>query len=118
MDPATDTYYNWLCIISIPVFYNLMMLVARFGSLASHKQVSYIDYQCLIANNNGLTGSCPPCRSCFNELQDTYTTLWLVLDYSSDVLYCIDTFVRARTGERRLSICSFKEKKTLGMLFF
>lgn len=29
MDPATDTYYYWLCTISIPVFYNLMLLVAR-----------------------------------------------------------------------------------------
>lgn len=29
MDPATDMYYYWLCTISIPVFYNLIMLVAR-----------------------------------------------------------------------------------------
>ncbi|XP_034408776.1 cyclic nucleotide-gated cation channel alpha-3-like [Cyclopterus lumpus] len=65
MDPATDTYYYWLCTISIPVFYNLMLLVAR---------------------------------SCFNELQFGNLTLWLVLDYTSDVLYCMDTFVRARTG--------------------
>ncbi|KAF1371911.1 hypothetical protein PFLUV_G00274360 [Perca fluviatilis] len=65
MDPATDTYYYWLCTISIPVFYNLMFLVAR---------------------------------ACFNDLQYTNTTLWMVLDYSSDVLYYIDTFVRARTG--------------------
>uniref|UniRef100_A0A8C2XE30 Cyclic nucleotide gated channel subunit alpha 3 n=1 Tax=Cyclopterus lumpus TaxID=8103 RepID=A0A8C2XE30_CYCLU len=39
-----------------------------------------------------------PCRSCFNELQFGNLTLWLVLDYTSDVLYCMDTFVRARTG--------------------
>ncbi|XP_073318829.1 cyclic nucleotide-gated channel alpha-3-like [Pagrus major] len=65
MDPNTDTYYYWLCTISIPVFYNLMLL---------------------------------PARACFNELQSTNTTLWLVLDYLSDFLYCLDTFVRARTG--------------------
>lgn len=29
MDPATDMYYYWLWMISIPVFYNLMLLVAR-----------------------------------------------------------------------------------------
>lgn len=29
MDPATDMYYYWLCTISIPVFYNLILLVAR-----------------------------------------------------------------------------------------
>lgn len=34
MDPATDTYYYWLCTISIPVFYNLMLLVARFDAIA------------------------------------------------------------------------------------
>ncbi|XP_060723341.1 cyclic nucleotide-gated channel cone photoreceptor subunit alpha [Tachysurus vachellii] len=37
-------------------------------------------------------------RACFNELQDSYTTLWMVLDYSSDFLYYVDTFVRSRTG--------------------
>lgn len=29
MDPATDMYYYWLFTISVPVFYNLMFLVAR-----------------------------------------------------------------------------------------
>ncbi|XP_053492120.1 cyclic nucleotide-gated channel cone photoreceptor subunit alpha isoform X4 [Ictalurus furcatus] len=65
MDPATDTYYRWLLIIAVPVFYNLMMLVTR---------------------------------SCFNELQDSYTTVWVILDLSSDVIYYLDTFVRSRTG--------------------
>ncbi|XP_061692367.1 cyclic nucleotide-gated channel cone photoreceptor subunit alpha-like [Syngnathoides biaculeatus] len=65
MDPATDMYYYWLWTISIPVFYNLMLLVAR---------------------------------ACFNELQNNNTILWIVLDYTSDVLYLIDIFVRARTG--------------------
>ncbi|KAJ8350386.1 hypothetical protein SKAU_G00255160 [Synaphobranchus kaupii] len=37
-------------------------------------------------------------RACFNELQENFTTLWLTLDYSSDVIYIIDTFVQSRTG--------------------
>ncbi|XP_033953012.2 cyclic nucleotide-gated channel cone photoreceptor subunit alpha-like [Pseudochaenichthys georgianus] len=65
MDPATDLYYYWLWIISFPVFYNMMFLVAR---------------------------------SCFNELQDKNITLWMVLDYSSDGFYILDTLMRARTG--------------------
>ncbi|KAJ8351782.1 hypothetical protein SKAU_G00232580 [Synaphobranchus kaupii] len=65
MDPATDLYYRWLSIISVPAMYNLMMLITR---------------------------------ACFNELQDKYTTIWICLDYSSDALYLLDTFVRARTG--------------------
>ena len=36
MDPATDTYYYWLCTISVPVFYNLIFLVARFGRPRLH----------------------------------------------------------------------------------
>uniref|UniRef100_UPI0037E8C561 cyclic nucleotide-gated channel cone photoreceptor subunit alpha-like n=1 Tax=Semicossyphus pulcher TaxID=241346 RepID=UPI0037E8C561 len=65
MDPSTDMYYYWLCTISIPVFYNMMFLVAR---------------------------------ACFNELQYKNTRTWIILDYSSDFLYLVDTFVRARTG--------------------
>ncbi|CAJ1087152.1 cyclic nucleotide-gated channel cone photoreceptor subunit alpha-like [Xyrichtys novacula] len=37
-------------------------------------------------------------RSCFNELQYKNTVTWIVLDYISDFLYCVDTFVRLRTG--------------------
>ncbi|XP_026785066.3 cyclic nucleotide-gated channel cone photoreceptor subunit alpha [Pangasianodon hypophthalmus] len=37
-------------------------------------------------------------RSCFNELQKDYSMLWLALDYTSDVIYYIDTFIRSRTG--------------------
>ncbi|XP_027011973.2 cyclic nucleotide-gated channel cone photoreceptor subunit alpha [Tachysurus fulvidraco] len=36
--------------------------------------------------------------SCFNELQTDYTMLWVALDYTSDVIYYIDTFIRSRTG--------------------
>ncbi|PNI18468.1 CNGA3 isoform 4 [Pan troglodytes] len=38
------------------------------------------------------------CRACFDELQSEYLMLWLVLDYSADVLYVLDVLVRARTG--------------------
>uniref|UniRef100_A0A2K5F703 Cyclic nucleotide gated channel subunit alpha 3 n=1 Tax=Aotus nancymaae TaxID=37293 RepID=A0A2K5F703_AOTNA len=38
------------------------------------------------------------CRACFDELQSEYLMLWLVLDYSADVLYVLDVFVRTRTG--------------------
>ncbi|KAI5125273.1 Cyclic Nucleotide-Gated Cation Channel Alpha-3 [Manis pentadactyla] len=37
-------------------------------------------------------------RACFDELQSEHLTLWLVLDYSADVLYSLDVLVRARTG--------------------
>nr|XP_031547877.1 cyclic nucleotide-gated cation channel alpha-3 isoform X2 [Vicugna pacos] len=38
------------------------------------------------------------CRACFDELQSEHLMLWLVLDYSADVLYGLDVLVRARTG--------------------
>uniref|UniRef100_A0A8C3VLX5 Cyclic nucleotide gated channel subunit alpha 3 n=1 Tax=Catagonus wagneri TaxID=51154 RepID=A0A8C3VLX5_9CETA len=38
------------------------------------------------------------CRACFDELQSEHLMLWLVLDYSADVLYGLDLLVRARTG--------------------
>ncbi|XP_010884387.1 cyclic nucleotide-gated channel cone photoreceptor subunit alpha-like [Esox lucius] len=65
IDPATDMYYNWLTVMAVPTFYNLMLLVTRAS---------------------------------FNDLQFNYTYLWVVLDYTSDVIYYIDTFVRSRTG--------------------
>ncbi|XP_042082235.1 cyclic nucleotide-gated cation channel alpha-3 [Haplochromis burtoni] len=46
----------------------------------------------------GLSHGLFPYRACFNELQFQNSTLWLVLDYVSDALYCMDIFVRARTG--------------------
>lgn len=39
------------------------------------------------------------CRACFDELQSEHLILWLVLDYSADILYGLDMLVRARTGE-------------------
>ncbi|KAM4866773.1 cyclic nucleotide-gated channel alpha-3 [Thomomys bottae] len=38
------------------------------------------------------------CRACFDELQSENLMLWLVLDYSADILYGLDMLVRARTG--------------------
>ncbi|KAL4659672.1 cyclic nucleotide-gated olfactory channel-like [Arapaima gigas] len=37
-------------------------------------------------------------RACFDQLQTECYVLWLVLDYLSDVVYILDTFVRLRTG--------------------
>ena len=49
-------------------------------------------------------------RSCFNELQIKNVTMWLVFDYSSDLLYWVDTFVRSRTGEL-LNTCTLNSLK-------
>ncbi|XP_037663155.1 cyclic nucleotide-gated cation channel alpha-3 isoform X2 [Choloepus didactylus] len=38
------------------------------------------------------------CRACFDELQSEHLALWLVLDYSADILYILDILVRGRTG--------------------
>ncbi|XP_053311156.1 cyclic nucleotide-gated cation channel alpha-3 [Spea bombifrons] len=65
VDPASNFYYRWLSIISVPVLYNWCLLV---------------------------------CRACFDELQKSHTTLWLVLDYTADLIYILDTIVRFRTG--------------------
>ncbi|XP_053561433.1 cyclic nucleotide-gated cation channel alpha-3 [Bombina bombina] len=65
IDPASNFYYRWLSIVSIPVLYNWCLLV---------------------------------CRACFDELQKTQVILWLVLDYSADLIYVLDTLVRFRTG--------------------
>ncbi|KAG9341702.1 hypothetical protein JZ751_018766 [Albula glossodonta] len=37
-------------------------------------------------------------KACFDELQTNNFILWLVLDYLSDSVYILDTFVRLRTG--------------------
>ncbi|XP_032980112.1 cyclic nucleotide-gated cation channel alpha-3 isoform X3 [Rhinolophus ferrumequinum] len=37
-------------------------------------------------------------EACFDELQSEHLILWLVLDYSADVLYGLDVLVRVRTG--------------------
>ncbi|KAM4739544.1 cyclic nucleotide-gated channel cone photoreceptor subunit alpha isoform 3-T3 [Anableps anableps] len=37
-------------------------------------------------------------RASFNELQNSYSKLWIALDYTSDIIYYMDTFVRSRTG--------------------
>ncbi|XP_074153423.1 cyclic nucleotide-gated channel alpha-3 isoform X1 [Sminthopsis crassicaudata] len=38
------------------------------------------------------------CRACFDELQSDYLMTWLILDYTSDVIYILDLLVRMRTG--------------------
>ncbi|XP_065545966.1 cyclic nucleotide-gated olfactory channel [Lathamus discolor] len=37
-------------------------------------------------------------RACFNDLQENYLVLWLVLDYVSDSIYIGDVVIRLRTG--------------------
>ncbi|CAI5772133.1 cyclic nucleotide-gated cation channel alpha-3 [Podarcis lilfordi] len=51
------------------------------------------------------------CRACFDELQLEHITLWLILDYSSDVIYVLDTFVRYRTGFLEQGLLVRDEKK-------
>ncbi|XP_017833353.3 cyclic nucleotide-gated channel alpha-4 isoform X2 [Callithrix jacchus] len=38
------------------------------------------------------------CRACFPDLQHGYLGAWLVLDYTSDLLYLLDIVVRFHTG--------------------
>lgn len=94
MDPAADQYYRWLTIIAGPVFYNLMMIVTRYHS---HQTLCWSSSRKLEANLKNIPTL--PFRACFNELQNKYTKLWLVLDYTSDVIYYADSFVRSRTGQ-------------------
>lgn len=47
-----------------------------------------------------LTRSSGLSRACFDELQMNHLALWLFLDYSSDIIYLMDTFVKFRTGEQ------------------
>ncbi|KAK5622640.1 hypothetical protein CRENBAI_000228 [Crenichthys baileyi] len=37
-------------------------------------------------------------RACFDQLQESNYIWWLVLDYFSDTIYILDSFVRLRTG--------------------
>ncbi|CAJ1052287.1 LOW QUALITY PROTEIN: cyclic nucleotide-gated channel rod photoreceptor subunit alpha-like [Xyrichtys novacula] len=37
-------------------------------------------------------------RACFEELQHNYIIYWVFLDYTSDLIYLADMFVRTRTG--------------------
>lgn len=93
MDSATDQYYRWLTIIAAPVFYNLMMIVTRYAPLRKMRNNTQSD-----VNNIENTWTLS-FRACFNELQETFTKLWIVLDYTSDFIYYADTFVRSRTGQ-------------------
>nr|AWC68117.1 cyclic nucleotide gated channel alpha subunit 3 [Arizona elegans] len=51
------------------------------------------------------------CRACFDELQMNHLALWLFLDYSSDVIYLMDTFVKFRTGFLEQGLLVKDEKK-------
>ncbi|KAG5833356.1 hypothetical protein ANANG_G00275080 [Anguilla anguilla] len=56
-------------------------------------------------------------RACFNELQESFTKLWLTLDYSSDIIYIIDTFVRSRTVGLNNPELRFNRLFKIGRLF-
>ncbi len=45
-----------------------------------------------------------PARYSFNELDKNYRTIWISLDYTFDVIYLIDIFLRSRTGWKDLKI--------------
>ncbi|XP_063999601.1 cyclic nucleotide-gated cation channel alpha-3 isoform X2 [Pogoniulus pusillus] len=51
------------------------------------------------------------CRACFDELQIDHIKLWLLLDYSSDIIYVFDMFVRFRTGFLEQGLLVQDEKK-------
>lgn len=93
MDPATDQYYRWLTVIAGPVFYNLMMIVTRYDKLNVLQLIVHLEKH----KKNEEVFLCS--RACFNELQESYTNLWIFLDYTSDLIYYTDTFVRSRTGQ-------------------
>uniref|UniRef100_A0A8C4N211 Cyclic nucleotide gated channel subunit alpha 3 n=1 Tax=Eptatretus burgeri TaxID=7764 RepID=A0A8C4N211_EPTBU len=65
VDPASNKYYRWLMVVTVPILYNWCLLI---------------------------------CRSCFDELQTDNLPLWLILDYTSDIIFAVDIFVRFRTG--------------------
>ncbi|XP_038631580.1 cyclic nucleotide-gated olfactory channel-like [Scyliorhinus canicula] len=50
-------------------------------------------------------------RACFDTLQMKYLTIWLTIDYISDVIYILDIFVRFRTGflEQGLLVTDLKK---------
>ncbi|XP_063289529.1 cyclic nucleotide-gated olfactory channel-like [Pelobates fuscus] len=39
-------------------------------------------------------------RACFNDLQASYTIVWLTLDYLCDIIYIADIIIRLRTGHK------------------
>lgn len=39
-----------------------------------------------------------PARYAFDRLDSKYRILWLILDYTFDLIYFIDIFVHSRTG--------------------
>lgn len=92
MDPAADQYYRWLSVIAGPVFYNLIMIVTRCCLVST--TIIFLNANISLLIFASLSFS----RASFNELQSSYTKLWIVLDYTSDIIYYMDTFVRSRTG--------------------
>ena len=40
-----------------------------------------------------------PARYSFNDMDKNYRILWIILDYTFDIVYLIDIFIQSRTGE-------------------
>lgn len=45
-------------------------------------------------------------RAVFSELQTSYVTVWLVLDYLCDLIYVMDMGIQFRTGMSWTRVCS------------
>ncbi|XP_019409025.1 PREDICTED: cGMP-gated cation channel alpha-1 [Crocodylus porosus] len=50
-------------------------------------------------------------RACFDELQNDNLTMWFLLDYSSDIIYLADMFIRTRTGYLEQGLLVREENK-------
>lgn len=58
----------------------------------------------------------PANRACFEELQHNYIVYWVILDYTSDIIYLADMFFRTRTGERLIFIKCLVQKKASSLV--
>lgn len=58
----------------------------------------------------------PANRACFEELQHNYIVYWVILDYTSDIIYLADMFFRTRTGERLIFIICLVQKKASSLV--
>ncbi|RXN08499.1 cyclic nucleotide-gated channel rod photoreceptor subunit alpha-like protein [Labeo rohita] len=111
VDPAGNMYYNWLFVITCPVMYNWVLIIARclllpFESEFDFSQFTYgrgsqFDSLCLSLS----------LRACFEELQSDYLMYWFILDFLSDLVYLLDMVFRTRTGYLEQGLLVKDEKK-------
>ncbi len=96
VDPAGNMYYNWLFVITCPVMYNWILIIARCLLLLSPHTTTLFDS---LVRGSHLSLSL---RACFEELQSDYLMYWFIVDFLSDVVYLLDMVFRTRTGEIQL----------------